>query len=303
MFRYFSSSSMIAATLQLICTVAVLVNADDYTVTEGNKSFLAAVGCFWCGEQAFEQYAPGVVEVVSGYAGGTNSNPTYRNHPGHYEVILIEYDPEKTSYEVLVNYGYRNIDPFDGNGQFCDKGSSYYPAIFYSTEEEQIIAETVLAQILELYPDWSKDDIQAPILERPKFWRAEKYHQDCYIKNPSNYGYYKNACGRNQRLKEVWGEEEYKCYHDEDYACFADTNTTIIDDETGKEVKVEGVATVVNDSGEVVQAESNIKNAPKEIAGLLPRWALVLASILGAVVGIGIVIFFAVKCRSGDDFV
>mmetsp|Transcript_14844 Transcript_14844/g.21081 ORF Transcript_14844/g.21081 Transcript_14844/m.21081 type:complete len:141 (+) Transcript_14844:333-755(+) len=101
-----------------------LVEADDYTIDPNNKSLLVALGCFWCAEQAFELYAPGVVEVVSGYAGGQNDNPTYRNHPGHYEVILIEYDPLKTSYELLVGYAWRNLDPFDGNGQFCDKGTS-----------------------------------------------------------------------------------------------------------------------------------------------------------------------------------
>lgn len=85
-------------------------------------------------------------------------------------MILIEYDPAKTRYEVLVDYAYRNMDPFDGAGQFCDKGSSYYPAIFYETEEELATAESVLAQILEEYPDWKEEDIAAPILERPKFW-------------------------------------------------------------------------------------------------------------------------------------
>lgn len=292
-YYFFPSSTMVAALLLTICAAAVVlvVDADDYTVAEGNKSLLAAVGCFWCGEQAFEQYAPGVVEVVSGYAGGTNDNPTYRNHPGHYEVILIEYDPSKTSYEVLVNYAYRNMDPFNGNGQFCDKGSSYYPAIFYDTEEEQITAEIVLTEILELNPDWNEDDIKAPILERPKFWEAEYYHQDYYIMNPSRYGYYKNACKRTQRLKEVWGEEEYKCYHDEEYECFAaydpNNNTTIVVDVVG------GVATVVNDRGESVEAESNIKNAPAETAALLPPWAIVLVPVLGAVVGIGLVLWFA----------
>jgi len=96
----------------------------------------------------------------------------YKNHPGHYEVVLIEYDPTKTSYELLVEYAYRNLDPFDGNGQFCDKGASYHPAIFFATEEEQLRAEEVLAEILELYPDWSEESIKVPILERPKFWKG-----------------------------------------------------------------------------------------------------------------------------------
>jgi len=240
-----------------------LASADDYSVAEGNQSLLVAVGCFWCGEQAFEQYAPGVIEVVSGYAGGENENPTYRNHPGHYEVILIEYDPTKTSYEVLVNYAYRNMDPFDSLGQFCDKGTSYLPAIFYATETEKEVAEDVLASILE-QQGWDLSDIAAPILERPVFWKAEEYHQDYYIKNPGNYGYYKNACRRPQRLKEVWGEEEYQCYHEEEHTCFIEmldgSNTTL----ANAGITVPGK--VLNEAGELVDAESNIKNADAERA-------------------------------------
>jgi len=297
--RYHFPYSVIGLFLVLLCC-AVLISADDYTVAEGNKSLIVAIGCFWCAEQAFEQYAPGVVEAVSGYAGGTNDNPTYRNHPGHYEVILIEYDPAKTSYELLVNYAYRNMDPFDGNGQFCDKGSSYYPAIYYETEDELMAAETVLAEILEMNPDWSEDDIKAPILERPTFWTAETYHQDYYIKKPSNYGYYKNACGRTQRLKEVWGKEEYECFHDEEYSCLTNTNITIIDPETGEEAEVE-FATVVNADGELVKAETNIKNAQEETVGLIPRWQIILLSILGAIVACGLILFVALRCCSSKE--
>merc|ERR1712232_442612 len=157
------------------------MGADDYILTNStHKSLVVALGCFWCAEQAFEQYAPGVVEAVSGYACGTsaanttgapecNDYPTYRNHPGHYEVILIEYDPTKTSYEVLVRYAWRNLDPFDGEGQFCDKGTSYLPAIFYSNEEERIAADNVLTEILQEYPEWNADDIAVPNLPRPTF--------------------------------------------------------------------------------------------------------------------------------------
>ena len=213
-----------------IALVVDLASADDYKIAEGNESMLVALGCFWCAEQAFEQYAPGVVEAVSGFAGGELQNPSewsvvfdgrkaaelryqigffdvevllemekltkyfflsfflsfcvamylhsscsklaaYRNHDGHYEVILIEYDPSKTSYEVLVNYAYRNMDPFDAFGQFCDKGQAYYPAIFYETEEEREIAEDVLTEILEA-KDWDLDDIAAPLLKRPTFWKG-----------------------------------------------------------------------------------------------------------------------------------
>mmetsp|Transcript_17309 Transcript_17309/g.35585 ORF Transcript_17309/g.35585 Transcript_17309/m.35585 type:complete len:322 (-) Transcript_17309:519-1484(-) len=285
---------------------AVFVSADDYTVAEGNQSLLVALGCFWCAEQAFEQYAPGVVEAVSGYAGGTNENPTYRNHPGHTEVVLVEYDPTRTSYELLVNYAYRNMDPFDGTGQFCDKGTSYYPAIFYRTEDERVAAETVLEEILELNPDWSEESIAAPILERPRFWKAEDYHQDYYVTNPHNYGYYKNACGRPKRLKEVWGETVYDCYHDKYHTCFAvdgsGTNNTTDgydvtdalsgeDDTDNESSSVSG--TVLNANGEVVGAESNAKNAPEEKAPIMPRWAIILVWVLGGLVAFVLALVYA----------
>ena len=115
------------------------------------------------------------------------SRSTYRNHKGHYEVILIEYDPSKTTYELMVEYAFRNIDPFDGFGQFCDRGFSYYPVIFYQNEEEKMAAEEVLDRIVERN-GWDKNDIDVPLLERPLFWIAEDYHQDYYVKNPRNYG-------------------------------------------------------------------------------------------------------------------
>jgi len=234
----------------------------------------------------------------------TNKNTAYRNHPGHYEVILIEYNPSKTSYEVLVNYAYRNMDPFDETGQFCDKGSSYYPAIFYETEAEREVAEDVLTAIIEQY-DWDIEDIAAPILPRPVFWTAETYHQDYYIKNPSNYGYYKNACRRPQRLEELWGTDEYKCYHEEEHTCFiidnnigigvgmdeiddgnttSTTTATVSDGNGGSGGGGADVPQVVNADGELVVPESNIKNAGAETAGLLPRWAIIVISIVGVLI-------------------
>jgi len=177
------------------------------------------------------------------------------------------------------------MDPFDGTGQFCDKGSSYYPAIFYATEEERLVAEGVLDTIL-LQQDWDEADIAAPILPRPVFWTAEDYHQDYYIKNPSNYGFYKNGCRRPQRLKEVWGEEEYMCYHEESHTCFvtADTFDDFGDDgnnATSSSLPTENAAAdngqlqITNEDGELVPAKSNIKGAGEEKAGLLPTWATI----------------------------
>lgn len=268
----------------LLVSFLHITHADDYILTNStHKSLVVALGCFWCAEQAFEQYAPGVVEAVSGYACGTsaanttgapecNDYPTYRNHPGHYEVILIEYDPTKTSYEVLVRYAWRNLDPFDGKGQFCDKGTSYLPAIFYSNEEERIAADNVLTEILQEYPEWNADDIAVPNLPRPTFWKAEDYHQNYYVKNPKNYGYYKFACGRTNRLKKVWGEEEYECYHDynleESPTCMNFT-------------------TITNEEGVKVDAIINAKDAPEETVGIMPRWATILISIVGVAIAIG----------------
>jgi len=275
-------TTVICAAVVVFANALVLVSAlpeDEYSVAEGNRSLVVALGCFWCAEQAFEQYAPGVFEAVSGYAGGSNNNPTYRNHPGHYEVVLIEYDPAKTSYEVLVNYAYRNMDPFDGTGQFCDKGSSYYPAIFYETESEREIAEDVLDSIL-IENDWDSADIPAPILPRPAFWIAEDYHQDYYIKNPSNYGFYKNGCRRPQRLKEVWGTEVYKCYHDEEHTCFV---AEPIDGDSGSN-STSTVPQILNANGELVDADSNLKMVDPEIVGLLPTWAKWVIGIVGGVI-------------------
>lgn len=248
----------------ILFLLARSINGDDYSVADGNDSLLVALGCFWCAEQAFEQYGPGVVEAVSGYSGADGiDNPTYRNHPGHYEVVLIEYDPSKTTYELLVEYAYRNLDPFDGGGQFCDRGFSYYPAIFYANDDERLKAEEVVEEILAEYPEWDPESVVVPILERPKFWTAENYHQDYYIKNPGNYGYYKNRCGRTQRLKEVWGDEEYYCYHDVERTCFN--------------------STVINENGTAVEAQVNIKNAPEETIGLMPTWAIFLVSFLAVI--------------------
>lgn len=241
---------------------------------------------FWCAEQAFEQYAPGVIEAVSGYSGSSGiENPTYRNHHGHYEVILIEYDPLKTTYKLLVEYAWRNIDPFNGAGQFCDYGPSYYPAIFYDTNEESMIAQQVKKNILEQYPTWDVDSLAVPLIQRPKFWTAEDYHQDYYIKNPKNYGYYKNACGRTNRLKEVWGKDEYDCYHDyglENYnTCFNGTDGLL----------------VVNEEGETVEVEVNVKEAPQEVVGLMPTWAVAVVSTLAAILLCGLILCCSFKWR------
>ena len=197
-------------------------------------------------------------------------NSAYRDHPGHYEVIEIQYDPTKTSYSVLVEYAYRNMDPFNGDGQFCDVGSSYYPAIFYGTDEERLQAERVLDEIVDTY-GWDPTAIAAPILPRPtQFWPAEDYHQEYYLKNPAKYGYYKNSCGRPQRLKDVWGDDEYACYHDPYYSCFGGAN-----------------ATIINTQNDAVRVESNIKAAPDESDGLkIHPWLITILVLVGGAIAL-----------------
>jgi peptide-methionine (S)-S-oxide reductase len=200
---------------------------------------------------------------VSGYAGGTTANPTYRNHAsgGHLEVVLVEYDPTKTSYGVLLQYAWRNIDPFDGKGQFCDKGPSDRPAIFYDGDAEKLEAQRVLGDVLAANPSWDESTLAVPLMERPVFWKAEEYHQNFYIKKPGDYGYYKQACGRTYRLKAVWGEDVYKCYHDLQSSC---------------------VDTVSNSNGTDVEAQVNVKNVPESQAALLPSVAIIIISVCAA---------------------
>jgi peptide-methionine (S)-S-oxide reductase len=165
-----------------------------------------AGGCFWCVEEAFEK-VPGVIRAVSGYTGGTVDRPTYEEvsskSTGHYEAVQVTFDPTKVSYAQLVDWFWRNIDPFDADGQFCDKGSPYHTAIFTHDAEQHRTAEAS-KQALEASGRF-KERIATKILPAEPFWAAEDYHQDYYKKNPHRYSYYKTACGRAQRLEQIWG--------------------------------------------------------------------------------------------------
>ena len=165
-----------------------------------------AGGCFWCVEEAFEK-VPGVIRAVSGYIGGNVERPTYEQvvtkTTGHAEAVQVTYDPAKVSYPQLVDWFWRNIDPVDPKGQFCDKGSPYRTGIFYHDEEQRQVAETS-KQALETSGRF-KDKIATEITAAGPFWPAEDYHQDYYKKNPHRYLYYKTACGRAQRLEQIWG--------------------------------------------------------------------------------------------------
>jgi len=170
------------------------------------KTILAG-GCFWCMEADFEKLA-GVVDVISGFSGGTLPNPTYNgNHTGHFEAVEITYDPQKLSYQQLLDYYWHHIDPFDAGGQFCDRGHSYQAAIFVANAEERKIAEESKQKVQDLFPD---QKVVTEILPATTFWPikgAESYHQDYYKKNPIRYKYYRWSCGRDQRVKEIWGDK------------------------------------------------------------------------------------------------
>jgi peptide-methionine (S)-S-oxide reductase len=166
-----------------------------------------AGGCFWCMESDFEKLA-GVTDVVSGFTGGTLKNPTYNgDHTGHYEAVEVTYDPAKISYEALLAYYWVNIDPFDDKGQFCDKGHSYLSAIFVANDQERTLAEQSRKKVVEQFPD---KKVVTPILNTSVFYPIkgdESYHQDFYKNNPIRYKFYRFNCGRDSRLKEIWGDK------------------------------------------------------------------------------------------------
>ena len=170
------------------------------------KAVLAG-GCFWCMEADFEKL-PGVTDVVSGFTGGTLPDPTYNgNHEGHLEAVEITYDPQKVSYRQLLDYYWRHIDPFDDGGQFCDRGHSYRAAVFVANAQERAIAEESKRQVAALFPDRS---VVTPILDASIFYPIkgeESYHQDYARNNPVRYQYYRWGCGRDRRLKALWGEQ------------------------------------------------------------------------------------------------
>jgi peptide-methionine (S)-S-oxide reductase len=168
-----------------------------------------AGGCFWCMEEVYEK-VPGVVSAVSGYMGGRTKNPTYEQvstgGTGHAEVVQVEYDPRKVTYEKLLDAFWRNVDPTQRDGQFCDHGSHYRSAVFYHNEEQKKAVDASRAALEKSKP--FKGDIVTQIAPAAEFYPAEEYHQDYYKKNPVRYKVYKTGCGREARLQAVWGRRE-----------------------------------------------------------------------------------------------
>lgn len=195
----------------ILTVVAVLsliaVNGSARSAPGGLARATFAGGCFWCMEGPFDELK-GVVSTTSGYIGGTSENPTYEQvsagGTGHAEAVQVLYDPRKVSYTKLLHVFWRNIDPLTPNAQFCDKGSQYRSAIFYHDAEQQRLAEESKAA-LETSGRF-KDKIVTQIVQATKFYAAEQYHQDYYIKNPIRYKYYRSGCGRDRRLARLWGK-------------------------------------------------------------------------------------------------
>lgn len=166
-----------------------------------------AGGCFWCMESDFEKLE-GVTDVVSGFTGGTYPDPTYKGrHDGHYEAVLITYDPAVIDYQGILDHFWVNIDPFDGGGQFCDRGHEYLAAIFVADEAERALAEASKTRVEQRFPD---QQVVMPILPQTTFFPIkgdESYHQDFYKKSPVRYKYYRFGCGRDRRLVDIWGDD------------------------------------------------------------------------------------------------
>lgn len=185
-----------------LAMTTMVAAAPEPKQTETAKALFAG-GCFWCMEPPFDKL-DGVLSTTSGYAGGRTENPTYEQvstgRTGHLEVLQIEYDPAKVSYEELLEVFWRNIDPLDGRGQFCDKGEQYTSAIFALDEAQAAAAKVSKAGVA------LDGEIQTRILPAAEFYPAEQYHQDYYKKNPIRYKYYRWGCGRDQRLKKLWGK-------------------------------------------------------------------------------------------------
>jgi peptide-methionine (S)-S-oxide reductase len=165
-----------------------------------------AGGCFWCVEAAFDK-VDGVLSTTSGYTGGIKVNPTYEQvsagRTGHYESLKVDYDPARVGYEKLLDVFWRNIDPVDATGQFCDKGPQYRSAIFVANDNERALAEASKAALDKSHK--LPGPIVTAILPATTFYPAEEYHQDYYLKNPAHYKFYRWSCGRDNRLGQLWG--------------------------------------------------------------------------------------------------
>jgi peptide-methionine (S)-S-oxide reductase len=207
------AAAMILASLLVACgqssAQAPNTLADTREKPTHTRIAVFAGGCFWCTEADFDK-VPGVLETTSGYIGGSLDNPTYEQvsagTTGHIEAVQVRYDPSKTTYAKLLNAYWPTIDPITANAQFCDRGPQYRSAVFYANAEEQTQAEASKAALQA--SGRFKRDIVTEILPMTAFYPAEDYHQDYYQRNPLRYAYYRNGCGRDARLEQLWGKKD-----------------------------------------------------------------------------------------------
>ena len=199
-------SALLTACCGLMMSVSVL--ADAATTPEQTARAIFAGGCFWCMEPPFDEL-PGVLTTTSGYVGGRERSPTYEQvaagETGHAEAVLVEYDPTRIDYATLLDVFWRNVDPLTRDRQFCDGGRQYRTGIFVLDDAQHAAAK---ASLTALESSGRFDTpIVTEITRAGRFWPAEHYHQDYYLKNPIRYRYYRTGCGRDARLRELWGEE------------------------------------------------------------------------------------------------
>jgi peptide-methionine (S)-S-oxide reductase len=191
-----------------LCSVVFAAHAAEVKVPPGFAVATFAGGCFWCMEQPFDEI-PGVADTVSGYTGGNKVNPTYyevsSGTTGHAEAVQVVYDPKKVSYAKLLEVFWHNVDPTAKNRQFCDTGTQYRTAIFYHDEAQRKAAEASKAALDKSKP--FREPIVTQIVMAGPFYPAEDYHQDFYVKNPVRYNLYRTGCGRDARLKQLWGDK------------------------------------------------------------------------------------------------
>ncbi|MGE0269373.1 MAG: peptide-methionine (S)-S-oxide reductase MsrA [Candidatus Omnitrophota bacterium] len=177
--------------------------ADSAAVSAQQETAVFAGGCFWCMEPPFEKI-DGVIRVLSGYTGGKGEDPTYKDYgrKGHMEAVEILYDPSRVTYTQLLDVFWRQVNPTDSGGQFCDRGPEYRPAIFYLNKDQELLARQSRDQF-EKSRKFGRT-ITLELIPASKFYPAEEYHQDYYKKNPLRYKYYRFRCGRDQYLERIW---------------------------------------------------------------------------------------------------
>ena len=183
--------------------ITLLLLITNLSSAQNIKKAYFAGGCFWCMEEAFEK-VDGVLGVVSGYSGGTTKNPTYKEvrdgKTGHFEVIEIKYDSSKIEYKDLLDVFWINIDPFDANGQFCDKGYSYRSVAFHTSDKEKNLIKKSITTLEERF----NKKIVTYVKKFDEFFKAEEFHQDYYVDNFINYLRYKKGCRRVKTLEKIW---------------------------------------------------------------------------------------------------